>query len=87
MEQVHQDLPPFRVVGGPLLATAVVDVLIVVLVEAPPLRCWPWVVVVWKGVVRPVVPVPGRRVWRSVTTLPGGDCSSMCAPLWHLMGL
>ena len=50
-------------VGGPLFATAVVEVLIGALVEALSHRCWLWVVVVQRGVVRPMVPVPKRPVW------------------------
>ena len=45
-EQVDQGVGPSRVVGGPLFAAAVVEVLIGALVEAFLLRCWPWVVVV-----------------------------------------
>ena len=63
VEQVDQGIAPSGVVGGPLFAAAVVEVLMGALVEALPHRCWPWVVVVRKGVVRPLVPVPGRRVW------------------------
>ena len=63
VEQVAKGVAPSGVVGWLLFATAVVEVLIGALVDALPHRCWPWVVVVGKGVVRPVVPVPGRRVW------------------------
>ena len=60
---MDQGVAPSGVVGGPLFVRAVVEVLIGTLFEAPPHRCWPWVVVVRKGVVRPVLPVPGRHVW------------------------
>ena len=63
VEQVDQGVAPSGVVGGPLLATALVQVLVGAPVEALPHRRWPWVVVVGEGVVRPVVPVSGRRVW------------------------
>ena len=63
VEQVDQGVAPLGVVGGPLFATAVVEVLIGALVEGLPHHCWPWVVIFRKGMVRPVVPVPGRRVW------------------------
>ena len=63
VEQADQGVAPSGVVGGPQFATAVVEVLIGALVEAFPQRCWPWVVLVRKGVVQPVVPVPGRLVW------------------------
>ena len=62
VEQVDQGVAPSGVVGGPLFVTAVVEVLVGALVEAPPHCCWPSVVIFRKGVVRPVVPVPGRRV-------------------------
>ena len=62
MEQVDQGVARSGLVGGPLFATAVVEVLVAALVEALPHRHWPWVVVVGGGVVRPVVPVPGRCV-------------------------
>ena len=63
MEQVDQSVAPPGVVGGLLLAAAVVGMCIGALVEAFPHRCRPRVVVVGEGVVRPVVPMPGRRVW------------------------
>ena len=63
VEIVDQGVAPPGLVRGPLFAAAVVWVLIGALVEALAHRCWPPVVVVGKGVVRPVVPVPWRRVW------------------------
>ena len=63
VEQVDWGVEPCGVVGGRLLATAVVELLVGALVEALPHRCLLWVVVVWKGVVRPMVPVRERRVW------------------------
>ena len=63
VEKVHQSVAPPGVVGGIPCAAAVVDVLISALVEAFPHRCRPRVVVGREGVVRPVLPVPGRRVW------------------------
>ena len=49
--------------NGLLLAAAIVKVFIGALVEAFPHRRRPRVVVVGEGVVRPVVPMPRRRVW------------------------
>ena len=63
VEKVDQSVAPPGMVGGPLFAAAVVEVLIGAVVEAFPHRCQPRVVVVGEGVVRPVVPVPRRRVW------------------------
>ena len=60
---MDQSVPPPGVVGELLFAAAVVEVLIGALVEAFPHRRQPRVIVVREGVVRPVVPVPGRRVW------------------------
>ena len=60
---MEQSVAPSGVVGGPLFPMAVVEVLVAALVEALPHRCWPWVGVVGEGVVRPVVAVPGDRVW------------------------
>ena len=56
--KVDQGVTPPGVLGGPLFAAAVVEVLIGTLVETLPYRCWRRVVVVGEGVVRPVVPVP-----------------------------
>ena len=56
-------MDPPGVDGGLLLAAAIVKVFIGVLVEAFPHRRQPRVVVVGAGVVRPVVPMPRRRVW------------------------
>ena len=50
------------VVGGLLLAAAIVEVFIGALVEAFPHCRRPQVVVVGEGVVWPVVPMPRRRV-------------------------
>ena len=63
VEEVDQSVAPPGVVGGLLLAAAIVKVFIGALVEAFPHRCRPRVVVVGEGVVRPVVPMPRRRVW------------------------
>ena len=68
VEQVDQGVPPPGVVSGPLPATAVVEVLVGALFEALPYRRRPRVVVVREGVVRAVVPVPGRRVRHSQAT-------------------
>ena len=68
VEHLDYGIAPSGMVDGPLLAAAVVEVLIGALVEAVPHRCWPWVVVVLQGVVRPVVPVPGRRSWHRQAT-------------------
>ena len=62
VEEVDQSVAPPGVVGGLLLAAAVVEVFIGALVEAFPHRRRPRVVVVGEGVVWPVVPVPRRRV-------------------------
>ena len=89
------------VVGGLLLAAAIVEVFIGALVEAFPHRRRPWVVVVGEGVAWPVVPMPRHRVRRrqadvsrcrgltvrSVTMLPSADCSWTWAALGHAMGL
>ena len=61
VEEVDQSVAPPGVVGGLLLAAAVVEVFIGALVEAFPHRRRPRVVVVGEGVVWPVVPVPRRR--------------------------
>ena len=101
VEEVDQSVAPPRVVGGLLLAVAIVKVFIGALVEAYPHRRRPRVVVVGEGVVRAVVPMPRRCVWhrqavmsrcrslavRSVTMLPGWDCSWTWAALEHVMGL
>ena len=63
VEGVHQSVVPPGVVGGLLLAAAIVQVIIGALVEAIPHRRHPRVVVVGKGVVRPVVPMPRCRMW------------------------
>ena len=63
VEKVDQGVAPLGVVAVPLFAAAVVEMLIRALVEALPHGCWPRVVIVGEGVVRPVVPVPWRRVW------------------------
>ena len=96
--KVDQSVSPPGVVGGLLLAAAVVEVFIGALIEAFPHRCWRRVVVVGEGVVRPVVPMPRRRVWHRHTArvavpqpggahmLPRGDCSWTWAALGHAMG-
>ena len=58
VEVVDQGVAPPGVVGGLLLAVAVVEVFIGALVEAFPHRRRPRVVVVGEGVVWPVVPMP-----------------------------
>ena len=62
VEEVDQSVAPPGVVGGLLLAAAIVDVFIGALVEALPHRRRPRVVVVGEGVVWPVRPMPQRRV-------------------------
>ena len=62
MEEADQGVAPPGVVGGLLLAAAIVEVFIGALVEAFPHRRRPRVVVVGKGVAWPVVPMPRRRV-------------------------
>ena len=62
VEEVDQSVAPPGVVGGFLLAAAIVKVFIGALVEAFPHRRRPRVVVVEEGLVRPVVPMPRRRV-------------------------
>ena len=64
VEEVDQGVAPPGVVGGPLLATAVVEVFVGGLVEALPHRCWPSVVIVGEGVLQLVVPVLWRCVWQ-----------------------
>ena len=63
VEEVDHGVAPPGVVAGPLFATAVVEMFVSALVEALRHRCWPWIVVVGEGVVRPVVPVLWHRVW------------------------
>ena len=101
VEEVGQGVPPPGVVGGLLLTAAIMEVFIGALVEALPHRRRPQIVVVGEGVAWPVVPMPPRCVWhrqaqvsrcrslavRSVTILPGGDCSWTWAALGHAMGL
>ena len=101
VEEVGQGVAPPGVVGGLLLTAAIVEVFIGALVEALPHRRRPRIVVVGEGVAWPVVPMPRRCVWhrqaarvavsqlavRSVTMLPGGDCSWTWAALGHAMGL
>ena len=62
VEEVDQGVAPPGVIGGLLLAAAIVEVFIGALVEAFPHRRRPRVVVVGEGVVWPVVPMPRRRV-------------------------
>ena len=63
VDKVDQSVAPPGLVDGLLFAAAVVEVLIGALVEAFSSRYRQRVVVVGEGVVRPVVPVPPRRVW------------------------
>ena len=83
VEEVDQGVAPPRVVCGPLLAAAIVEVFIRALVEAFPHRCRPRVVVVGKWVVRPVVPMPRRRAWHrqaarvAVPQLGGAQCDDI----------
>ena len=63
MGEVDQSVAPPGLVGGLLLAAAIVKVFIGTLVEAFPHRRRPRVVVVGERVVRPVVPMPRRCVW------------------------
>ena len=62
VEEVDQGVAPPGVVGGLLLAAAIVEVFISALVEAFPHRRRPQVVVVGEGVAWPVVPMPWRCV-------------------------
>ena len=62
VEEVDQSVAPSGVVGGLLLAAAIVGVFIGAFVEAFPQRRGPRIVVVGEGVVWPVVPMPRRRV-------------------------
>ena len=62
VEEVDQGVAPPGVVGGLLLAAAIVEVFIGALVEAFGHRRWPRVLVVGEGVAWPVVPMPRRRV-------------------------
>ena len=62
VEEVDLSVAPSGVVGGLLLAPAIVKMFIGALVEAFLHRCRPRVVVVGEGLVRPAVPMPRRRV-------------------------
>ena len=62
VEEVDQGVAPPGVVGGLLLAAAIVEVFIGALVEAFPHRRRLRVVIVVEGVGWPVVPMPRRRV-------------------------
>ena len=64
VEEVDQSVVPPGVIGGLLLAVAMVKVFIGVLIEAFPHRRRQQVVVVGEGMVRPVVPMPRRCVWQ-----------------------
>ena len=68
VEEVDQSVAPPGLVGGLLLAAAIVEVFIGALVEAFPHRCRPRVVVVGEGVASPVVPcaVPSGGTCRGV---------------------
>ena len=62
VEEVDQGVTPAGVVGGLLLAAAIVEVFIGASVEAFPHRRRQRVVVVGEGVAWPVVPMPRRCV-------------------------
>ena len=62
VEEVDQGVARPWVVGGLLLAAAIVEVFMGALVETFPHRCRPRVVVVGEGVAWPVVPMPRRCV-------------------------
>ena len=62
VEEVDQGVAPPGVVGGLLLAAAIVEVFIGSLVEAFSHRCRPRIVLVGEGVAWPVVPIPRRCV-------------------------
>ena len=62
VEEVGQGVAPPGVVGGLLLAAAIVEVLVGALVEASPHRRRLRVVIVGEGVVWPVVP-PYVLIW------------------------
>ena len=62
VEEVDQGVAPPGVVGGLLLAAAIVEVFIGALIEALPHRRRPRVVVVGEAVSGPVVPMPRRCV-------------------------
>ena len=64
VEKVDQSVAPPGVVGGLLLAAAIMEVFIGALVEAFPHRRRPRVVVVREAVVWPVVPMPRRHARR-----------------------
>ena len=80
VEKVDHGVALPGLVGGLLFGAAVVEVLIGALVEAFPHCCRPRVVVAGEGMVRPVVPVPQRRVWHrqaarvAVPQLGGAQC-------------
>ena len=63
VKEVDQSVAPPGMVVGLLPAAAIVQVFIGALAEAFLHRHRPRVVVVWEGVVRPVVPMPRCRVW------------------------
>ena len=88
VEEVDQSVAPPGVVGGLLLAAAIVKVFIGALVEAFPHRRQPPVVVVGEGVVRPVVPMPRHRVWHRqaahVAVLQLGDAQRDDVARWGL---
>ena len=62
VEEVDQGVALPGVVGGLLLAAAIVEVFIGASVEAPRHSRWPRVVIVGEGVAWPVVPMPRRCV-------------------------
>ena len=63
VEEVDQSAVPPGVVGGLLLAAAIVKELIGALDGAFPHNRRPRVVVVGEGLLRPVVPMPRRGLW------------------------
>ena len=101
VEEVDQGVAPPGMVGGLLLAAAIVEVFIGALVEAFPHCRRPRLSLSGKGWLRPWCPCHGvvcgivrRHVLRcrslpvcSVTMLPAGDCSWTWVALGHAMGL
>ena len=63
VEEVDQGVAPPGVVGGLLLAAAIVEVFIGAFSEAFPHRRRPQVVAVGEWLAWPVVPIQRRRVW------------------------
>ena len=75
VEEVDQSVAPPGVVGGLLLAVAIVEVFIGALVEAFPQGRRPRVVVVGEGVVWP----PGAHATASCAAPPSGTCRGVVA--------